>query len=193
MLGEVEKNSFVALQDKGEHNRLCPSKPCILPGRIWWPILQQWFKVVDKIRVCARPALLNLASNNPLMSFSSSFTLISGALLWNEECYIFHLLGGFRYVKTSKISLCVSHGVEPGPAPSLHYWLLVPSPLFLSTFPSLMSSCWNLPFRTQGRSWGLESIPYKQGMGDAGRLLCPGAPQGPAWFNLCDSFHFDHL
>ena len=28
----------------------------------------------------------------------------------------------------------------------------------------------------------MESTPCKQGMGDKERLPCPGAPQGPAWF-----------
>ena len=48
-------------------------------------------------------------------------------------------------------------------------WLLLPS--------SLTSSCCSLPFETQGRSWRLQSIPYKQEMGDMERFLHPGAPQ----------------
>ena len=54
--------------------------------------------------------------------------------------------------------------------------------LSLHPLPSLISNCLNLSFETQGRSWRLESIPYKQEMGDTERLLCPGAPQGPAGF-----------
>ena len=70
------------------------------------------------------------------------------------------------------------------PAPRLHSCLLAP-PLSLHTLLSLSSNCSNLSFGTQRRSWRLESIPYKQEMGDTERLLCPGAAQGPARFHLC--------
>ena len=43
----------------------------------------------------------------------------------------------------------------------------------------LISNCLNQPIGTQGRSWRLESIPYKQNTGNTERFLCPGAPQGP--------------
>ena len=70
----------------------------------------------------------------------------------------------------------------PRLTPGLHCCPLAASPLFLHPLSSLISSCLNLPFGPQGRSWKLESIPYKYEMGDMERLLCPGAPQGPAWF-----------
>ena len=68
------------------------------------------------------------------------------------------------------------------PGKPLHYCFLTASPLSLHPVPSLISNCLNLPFGTQGRSWSLESLPYKQGTGDTERLPCPGAPQGPAQF-----------
>ena len=48
--------------------------------------------------------------------------------------------------------------------------------LFLHSFPSLISNCLNLPFGTQGRSWRLESVPYKQETGNTGRLRYSGDP-----------------
>ena len=35
VLGEVEKNSFIALPGKGGHSRLMPLKTASQPGRIW--------------------------------------------------------------------------------------------------------------------------------------------------------------
>ena len=59
------------------------------------------------------------------------------------------------------------------PAPRLHYCFLAAPPLSLHPLPSLISSCSNLPFGSQGRSWRLESIPYKQELGDG---EFPGGP-----------------
>ena len=52
------------------------------------------------------------------------------------------------------------------PAPRLHYCFLDAPVLSLHLLPSLIRNCFNLPFRTQGRSWRLWSISYKQDMGD---------------------------
>ena len=92
---------------------------------------------------------------------------------------------GFQYLQnSSKILLRISHEGEPGPYPKAALSFLDCS-LSLHPLPSLISNCLNLPFGTQGRSWRLESVPYKQEMGDTERLTwCPGAPQGPAWFHL---------
>ena len=70
------------------------------------------------------------------------------------------------------------------PAPKLRSCFLTAAPSSLHLLLSLISSCWNLPFRTQGKSWGQESIPCKQEMGDIERLLCPGVPQVPAPFQF---------
>ena len=52
----------------------------------------------------------------------------------------------------------------------------------VGSIPSLIRNCSNPPFGTQGRSWMLESVPYKQKMGDMEMLVCPGAPQNPDQF-----------
>ena len=65
-------------------------------------------------------------------------------------------------------------------APGLYYCFLTVSPLSLHPLPSLISNCLNLPFGTQGRSWRLKSVPYKQETGNMGRLRYSGDPQGPA-------------
>ena len=79
-------------------------------------------------------------------------------------------------MKSLKVLLLISLGAEPRPClkatPSLSPYLL----------PSLISSCSILSFGTQGRSWRLESVPYKHGAGGTEWLLCPGALQGPAQF-----------
>ena len=47
--------------------------------------------------------------------------------------------------------------------PRLHYCFLTVPPLSLHPFPSLTSNSLNLPFGTQGKSWRLKPIYYKQG------------------------------
>ena len=44
-----------------------------------------------------------------------------------------------------------------------------------------MSDCLNLSFETQGRSQRLESVPSNE-TGDMEWVVCPGTPQGSAWF-----------
>ena len=68
------------------------------------------------------------------------------------------LVGGSSSVKSSKILLCVSLEVEPGPCPKAAL-------LFLGCSSFVSAS---LPFP----DWQLFE-----------RLLCPGAPQGPAGFH----------
>ena len=65
-------SSEVETSGKGGHSR-----SCIAMVQLWG---------ADKIRVCAGPASFNLASVNLVMSFSGSFNLASGGLLWHEEC-----------------------------------------------------------------------------------------------------------
>ena len=40
----------------------------------------------DKIRLCEEPASFNLVSVHLMMSFSGSFNLASGGLLWHDGC-----------------------------------------------------------------------------------------------------------
>ena len=44
VLGEVEKDSFIALPDKGGHSRLIPSKPCVPTWGKEWEVLCQLSK-----------------------------------------------------------------------------------------------------------------------------------------------------
>ena len=71
------------------------------------------------------------------------------------------------------------------PAPRLHDCLLAALSLSPHPFPPLISNHLNLLFGTQGRSWSLECVPYKQEMGGTERHLCSGAPQGPARSEKC--------
>ena len=75
---------------------------------------------------------------------------------------IFHLLEVLVLQKNSKILLCISLEAEPGPAPRWHYCFLTVSSWSLHPLHSLVSSCLNLSFGTQGRSWSLKLIPYRQ-------------------------------
>ena len=52
------------------------------------------------------------------------------------------------------------------PAPRLHYCLLTVPPWSQHPLPSLISTCLNLPFGTQGWSWRLKLISKNQEMGD---------------------------
>ena len=95
----------------------------------------------------------------------------------------FHLLGIFILQKSSKILLCVSLEEEPGPTPRLHNCVWMAPPGSLHALPSLISTGWHLPSKAQGRSWSLKLIPSKQDIGTTERLVCPGAPEGPAGFH----------
>ena len=94
---------------------------------------------------------------------------------------------GFSICKTAQ-RYCYVYPLRENqdPAPRLHYCFLTVSPLSplsLHPLPSLISNCLNLPFGTQeGHGGWMKPISCNQEMGDTERLLCPGAPQGPAWF-----------
>ena len=80
-----------------------------------------------------------------------------------------HLLGGS--IKGLKMLLCASLAVEPGSYLKAAQ-LALGCYSQVSAYPlSLISSYLNLPFGTDGRSWQLESIPYKQGTRNGERLL----------------------
>ena len=102
---------------------------------------------------------------------------------------IFHLLG-FSFCRRAQ-RYCYVYPLRRNqdPAPRLCYCFLTVPPLSLHPLPSLISNCLNLPFGTQGRSWRLKPIPYKQEMGDTERISCPGAPQGPAQFH----YHYPNI
>ena len=132
------------------------------------------------------------------------FSILTWTILWTEDPGVLQtmgsqragtiehtcmmtFLGEFWFCKELKdIVMCIPWGgtrTLPQGC-SLISWLL------LSCLPSVISSCSDLLFETQGSSWRLESIPYKQEMGETERLLCPGAPQSPAWFQWEASFGY---
>ena len=87
--GEVEKNSFIALPGKEGHSRLLPLKTvCPHPGGF----VEEFYSDGSRVGLLIRLGCVqgwhpfNLVSDNLLMSFSVSFNLASGGLLWNEEC-----------------------------------------------------------------------------------------------------------
>ena len=139
------------------------------------------------------------------MSFwgSQGYQTVTFSLEWrmlHQIVNVFHFLRVLVLQKSAKILLCVSLEVEPASCPKAALLFFDCSSLVLESLPSLISNCLNLPFGTQGRSWRLEPIPYKQEVGDIERLLCPGPPQGPAvslppevpWFQGCDWSLEDH-
>lgn len=79
----------------------------------------------------------------------------------------------------NNLKICVSLEEESGRCPKPALLFLGCFSLSLHPLPSLMSNCSNLPFRTRGRSWRLESVPYRQGTGDTERLLYPGTYRAP--------------
>ena len=94
-------------------------------------------------------------SRNLLMSFSGSFNLTSGGLLWNVECWHLPFIGVFRSVRSSKIMLCVSPKAEPGPCRS--YTLVSWLPFSCLCIPSLpwLATIWihSLEIQEGHRGW----------------------------------------
>ena len=86
------------------------------------------------------------------MSFCGSQTVTFSGIKNAQVVNISHLLGVLVLQTSSKVLLCVSLEVEPGPCSKA------------ASLTSLISSC--LPFETQGRSWRLKPVSYKQEMRD---------------------------
>ena len=68
---------------------------------------------------------------------------------------------------------------DQDPAPRLHSRPLTAPVLSVHPFPSLMSSCLDLPFGTSSR---LKFVPQKQERGGRRKAHVPESPQGPAGF-----------
>ena len=124
------------------------------------------------------------------------FYFIMIALLLPTHCGFFFVLGyrvsflvgssDFFVVNAGCSAVSCDSGVfvRRGELTSFYSAILPAKALFfldcslLSLHPllSLINNCLNLLFGTQGRSWKLKPIPYKQETGDTKRLLCSGAP-----------------
>ena len=87
VLGEVEEKSFIVLLGKGGHSGILSLKTvCPNPGG-FGEFYSNGSRVGLLIRLGCVQGLhsFNLVSSNLLMSFSGSFHLASGGLLWSEE------------------------------------------------------------------------------------------------------------
>ena len=91
----------------------------------------------------------------------------------------------FQYLhNSSQTVLCASLEVVPGPCPKASLlFLYAVSPLSGHLLLSLISSSLNLPLDCgEGHGGWMKPISYNQELGDTERLLCPGAPEGPAGY-----------
>ena len=69
------------------------------------------------------------------------------------EVTVHHLGGGLSFCRGAQRHCYVySLRRKQDPAQGLHCCFLTAPPLFLHSFPSLISNCLNMPFGTQGRS-----------------------------------------
>lgn len=86
VLGEVEKNSFIALPSKGGHSGPVSFKTvCPNLGGFGEEFYSNGSRAELLIRLgCVH--FFNLTSHDLWMNFSCSFNLVSDGLLWNEEC-----------------------------------------------------------------------------------------------------------
>ena len=181
--------SLLLCQVKGDIVGLCPQKLCVPTQGFGEEFYSNGSRVglLIIIRVCAGPALLQSGLRQSPDELLWFLRLSDCDLLWNEERFIKYLTSsicwGFQFCRRAQ-RYCHVYPLRRNqdPAPRLHYCFLTASPLSLYHLLSLVNSCLNLPFGTQGRSWRLKPISYKQETGDTNRLLWLGAPQGPAWF-----------
>ena len=112
------------------------------------------------------------------------FQLVRGLCACGQHTVnFFHLVGVLISAKQLKdIVLCIPLGGTKILPQAALLFLVCPY-LFLHLLPSLISTCLNLPVRTQGRSRRLDEASFlKTRNGDPERLLCPGTSQHPAGF-----------
>ena len=96
----------------------------------------------------------------------------------------FLLLGVLVLRKNSRYCYGYSLKRNQVPASRLHYFSLTAPPWSLHLLPFLFSNCLHLPFGIQGTSWRLNySLKTRSGGAGNKSLVCPGAPQGTAWFH----------
>ena len=183
---KARKSSFIVLPGKGYAASSCPWK---VKCPNLWGFGEEFCSSGSRMGLLIRFGCVqglhsfNLVSDNLLMSLSDFINLASGGLLWNEEYKSF--CQRFSFCKQLKdIVLCITWDRIRTLSQSyiIVSWLFLPS--LCIPLPSLISNCLNLCFGTQGRSWRLRPIPYKQETGDTDRPPCPEAPQGPVDFRI---------
>ena len=193
VLGEAEKNSFIALPGKGWVSRLmllelCPSRigGIVAVVRSFTALVRGWNCWQGSGCVQGLPSF-NLASGGLLMSSVwSNCDLLSG-LKNASSSYHLPFVRGFSSAEEHRDAvMCVSWGgarTEPWEC-TVVSWLLLPYLCIPQTPASLVSNSLNPPLWTQGESWRLKLVSYKQEMGDTEKLPYPGAPQGLVSFKL---------
>ena len=122
-LGEVEKNSFIALPGTEQHSRLMPQNCVSQPRRIEW-VSEQWFKggVADKIRACI-----------PLIWPHWWASRLSHCDFSLEHLPV---VGVFILQNSLKMLLCAPLQGKPGPCPKAALLLLGGSPIVSTSLPS---------------------------------------------------------
>ena len=118
VLGKIEKNSFIALPGRKGHSGLLSSEAVyLILGGFGEEFFLQWFKgcIADTVRCMQGLLSSNPVSGDLLMSFSGSFNLAPGGLLWNEECWHLPFIGGFSFwgTRTLPQSCAVSWLLRP--------------------------------------------------------------------------------
>ena len=172
VLGEEEKNSFIVFPEKGGHSGSCPEKLCVPP----WDLMRHFIAMIQggdadndegvcractpliysqEIFLIGLPYWLNSKES---ACKAGEWGLIPGS--WrspaegNGNLLQYSYLANPRDIwawatKQQQILMSFSGSFK------------VASGGFLAA-PSLISSCSNMLFETQGKSWKLESILYKQ-------------------------------
>ena len=141
VLGEVKKNSFIALPGKGVHSWLMPSKLCVPTWRGSEEFSSNGSKRAWSARGHSSDGLVVRWVEASITSLLVP-TGLGSTCLW-APYRTFSTWWEFQYLQnSSKVSLCVSLEGEPGPWPKAEL-------LFLLTFPllsrHLLPSLINIP------------------------------------------------
>ena len=181
VLGEIEKNSFIALPDKGCQ---CPQN-CVF---------QSGGGVRSSIVMVQRGGhdqLMDILLIGWWWGYWGSatstfwFQLVCGLCTCGQHMVnFFHLMGVSVPAEQLKDTVMYIPWRRTKTLPqgcTIVSWLLLPC-LCIPSLPWL-ATVWACPleFREGHESW-IKPISCKQGTGDTERLLCPGAPEGPAQF-----------
>ena len=179
VLGEVEKNNFIALPGTRGHHRLMPSKLLSWPGGSSEEFCSKWLKEEGVISLWTFCWLIDGEISGSQHSQSSGSNWSGVYLLLSSIQLHSSFWWRFQYLQnSSKMFLHTSLEGEPRPKAAL---LFLNYSSCVSIFPPLPN--WQLFAPDLWNSGKVkEAITSKQEMGDPERLLCPGTPQDPARF-----------
>ena len=188
VLGEGEKDSFIALSGKGGATTgLCLKAPLLPPPPppLWERlggafIVWEWKnRVIGKGQSRRELALFfqswcwggpKIGSEDP--SFGMNNASSTSSICW-----------GFQFCgRSQSYYYAYSLRRKKDLASRLHCCLLtIPPGLCIPSLPWL-ATFWTCFFEIQGMLQRPKLIPPRKEMGDTEKLVCPGTPQGPAWF-----------